>query len=142
MARYDKYDGLTGGFRAPLEADFGFLSGANPPQADPAMRGALRAVSLNANGRVVIGTGGGTGLVGVVVFDGPKAAGEIVDVMTNGEIVEFALADGTAASPGTRYGAAADGTYGAGGTDAIGFTVEATRLVVRVHQAPAPAAAV
>lgn len=136
MARLDKYDGMVGGFRAPLAADFGFVSGSNPPQADPALKGAVRAVSLDANGRVVIGTGGVTGLVGVVVFDGPKAAGEIVDVAQNAEIVEFALADGTDAAPGTRYGAAEDGTLAAG--SGVGFTVEATRLIVRVDQSAAP----
>lgn len=129
---------MVGGFRAPLAADFGFVSGSNPPQADPALKGAVRAVSLDANGRVKIGTGNtGTvtvdsGIIGVVVFDGPKAAGEIVDVAQNAEIVEFALADGTDAAPGTWYGAAADGTYSAGGVTRIGFTVEATRLIVRV----------
>jgi hypothetical protein len=125
MARYDKYDPISGGFRAPLAADW---AGA---LATPV------GVGLDANGRVVPGAGV-TGVVGVVVIDGrvnslgartnTKKAGDIVDVMTAGEIV-----DNTGLAAGTVY--FADATAGAIGTDntdaRVGHTVEAQRLVVR-----------
>lgn len=124
MARYDKYDPISGGFRAPLDADWG-----------AALVGVPTGVGLNANGRIVAGAGN-TGVLGVLVVNEPKSAGDVVDPMTDGEIVDV---DGLAA--GTNYFAAgADGTLGAGapaaGTNAtrVGHTVEATRLVVRVQQ--------
>lgn len=139
MPRYDKYDPVSGGFRAPLAANFGYTTG-NPDWAHGDL-GDVKAVSLNANGEVVIGTplNAGTnvgGLVGVLILTEPKAAAEIVDVMTAGEIVEFTLANGAAAAAGTVYTSNADGTYGTTAPGAangrIGHTVEATRLVVRV----------
>lgn len=115
MARYDKYDGKTGGFRADLDDA---VAEANV--------GVPLGVGLNANGRVEIGSGT-TGVLGVLVVDSVKNAGDPVDVMTDGEIVEVA---GLAA--GTVYYAAAAGTLGTTTTDVrVGHTVEATRLVVR-----------
>jgi hypothetical protein len=138
MARFDKYDPISGGFRAPLQAAISSTSG---PGATNEI-GVVRCVSLNANGRVVIGTplaaGAGLGgLVGVIVADKAMPAGAIIDVMTAGEIVEFTLDDGTsAAASGTVYTSDADGGYGTTAPGAangrIGHTVEATRLVVRV----------
>ena len=116
MARYDKYEPFGGGFRAPLEADW--------PAAD--FNKAV-GVGLNANGRIVQGAGA-TGVLGVIVITSRKRAREIVDTMTDGEIVEF-----TEGVPGTVYFAAeADGAISttAGGTR-VGHTVEGTRLVVR-----------
>lgn len=120
MARYDKYDPISGGFRAPLAAQ---LTG----QAAP------RVVSLDVNGRVVVGAGN-TGVKGVLCLPVTKPAGTVVDVMTDGEITDFA---GVA---GTNYrGVEATGVVeaGAAGVDQIyvGHTVEATRLVVRVGRA-------
>jgi hypothetical protein len=121
MARYDKYDPISGGFRAKLNADW--------PKDD---EGIPFGVSLNANGRVVQGTAGQSGLVGVLVVDKTPGtiphlkAGDVVDVMTAGEIVECEDLD-----PGTAYFAEADGDIAEAG-DAIGHTVEAQRLVVRV----------
>lgn len=141
MPRYDKYDPVSGGFRAPLAANFGY-TGGNPDWAHGDL-GDVKCVSLDANGAVVIGTplNAGTslgGLVGVMILTEPKAAGAIVDIMTAGEIVEFVLANGSAAAAGTRYTSNADGTYGTTAPGAangsIGYTVEATRLVVRVVQ--------
>lgn len=117
MARYDKYDPISGGFRAPL--DFAVTS-------DDV--GKILAVGLNASGRIVKGSGN-TGVKGALVVDKPKAAGDIVDTMTDGEIVDVAgIAAGT-----NVYGVAADGTTSATATDNtyLGHTVEATRLVVR-----------
>lgn len=122
MSRYDKYDPYDGGFRAPLLAAIA--------KAD---KNATYGVGLDSAGRVVLGAGQ-TGIVGVLVAHEAKQPGDIVDVMTDGEIVEFALAGGPAAA-GTSY--FADNVTGAvtatatGGTR-LGFTVEATRLVARV----------
>lgn len=128
MARYDKYDPLSGGFRASLNADWAVADYGVPI-----------GVGLNATGRVVKGAGA-TGILGVLVVDGrveggvvksqPKKAGDIVDVMTDGEIVDVAsLNAGTAYVANTTTGAlaTATGTY-------VGFTVEASRLVVRAQR--------
>lgn len=124
MSRYDKYDSKDGGFRAPLAADF----------AAADLEKAL-GVGLDVNGRVVLG-GGNTGVVGVLVLTKALKAGDIVDVMTDGEIVEVpGLAAGT-----VYYAAAAGGAISAAGPAVganaarVGHTVEATRLVVRVQQ--------
>lgn len=123
MARYDKYDPISGGFRAPLAAA---VTAAN--------KNKVYAVGLDSAGRVVLGAGQ-SGIVGVLVTHDAKVAGDIVDVMTDGEIVEFTLGDGTsAAAAGTvYYGVAADGTYTAtvSTNTRLGHTVEAKRLVVR-----------
>lgn len=118
MARYDKYDPKSGGFRAPLAfatvaADVGTIIG----------------VGLDANGRVVRG-GGNTGVLGVICPTQARPVGAIEDVMTSGEIVDV---DGLAA--GTVIGSDAAGAIAAAaaGATRIGHTVEATRLVVRVR---------
>lgn len=149
MSRYDKYDGRVGGFRAPLNANFAYTASA--PDYAHADLNKVFCVSLNANGRVIIGhafnaAAGVGGFIGVLVLDTPLAAGEIVDVMTSGEIVEFTLANGAAAAAGTTYTTNANGDGGYGTTAAngttitrIGTTVEATRLVVRCVQGAEPA---
>ena len=116
MARYDKYDPISGGFRAPLNADW--------LDADV---GLIFGVGLNASGKVVKGAGT-SGVRGVLVVDAKgKKANDIVDVMTNGEIVEAAsLAAGTRYVANTTTGVLATAT----GTE-IGYTVEATRVIVR-----------
>lgn len=120
MARYDKYEPHAGGFRAPLDVAMPAAESWTPV-----------GVGLNAAGRVVIGAGQ-TGVIGVLVGHGKKAAGDIVDVMTSGEIVEF---EGVA---GTAYAAGADGDVASGATGvSVGHTVEATRLIVRVKGAAA-----
>lgn len=121
-AHYDKYDPISGGFRA--------ASAAAIADVDPNV---VRAVSLDANGRMVIGTAGNSGGLGVFVAHKAIAVGEVIDVMTAGEIVDVA---GLVA--GTTYYANADGTLTnvapAAGINAlkVGHTVEADRLVVRV----------
>lgn len=95
MSRYDKYDPYDGGFRGALNAA---VSSANGFKA--------YGVGVNTSGKIVIGAGN-TGIVGVMVAHGAKNAGEIVDVMTDGEIVEFTETDGTAAVAGTKFYAAA-----------------------------------
>jgi hypothetical protein len=121
-ARYDKYDPISGGFRAPLNADW--------LDADV---GIPFGVGLNASGKVVKGAGT-TGIRGVLVVDKiGKKANDIVDVMTAGEIVDVTSPTLIA---GENYGGVnASGVIGAAGAGAggeVGFTVEATRLVVRV----------
>jgi hypothetical protein len=121
-ARYDKYDPISGGFRAPLNADW--------LDADV---GIPFAVGLNASGKVVKGAGT-TGVRGVLVVDAKgKKANDIVDCMTEGEIVDVTSPTLVA---GMRYGGvSASGVIGAAGAGAgseVGFTVEATRLIVRV----------
>lgn len=145
MARYDKYEPIAGGFRAPLAADLTFSAAG---EFGP------KAVSLDANGRVVVGTAGQSGGVGVVVKNVPMTpnlgniagqvnagvpiggkAKDIVDVMTDGEIVDV-----TGLAAGTTYYAAADGTLTATAPGAgvngyrVGHTVEATRLIVRFER--------
>lgn len=138
-ARYDKYDPINGGFRAALAADLTFdANGEMGP----------KGVSLDANGRVVVGTAAQSGFVGVLVKNVPKSpalgniagavqaavpiggkAGDIVDVMTAGEI-----ADVPGLVAGQKYYVAANGDLGTTNTNPIaGWTVEAGRLVVRAQ---------
>lgn len=115
MARYDKYDGKAGGFRAVLEVG---LSGGDV--AVPL------GVGVNASGRVVKGAGT-SGIAGVLLIDTPKSAGDVVDVMTSGEIVDVAALTG-----GTEYFATAAGALDTVATGTkVGFTAEASRLIVR-----------
>lgn len=145
MARYDKYDPIAGGFRAKLGAALTLSNGSIGPVA----------VSLNASGNAVVGTAGQSGAVGVIVKNVAKGpvgpwgtdlrggtpnayapigaqAGDVVDVMTNGEIVDLDTTDFPA---GSKIYAAADGSLSTtGGTGAVlvGFTAEAGRLIVRI----------
>ena len=141
MARYDKYEPLTGGFRAALAVDW---LDADLNKVVP--------VSLNTQGQVVKGTGGQSGFVGVVCitgrqvdvvgkpigtnWKGSKNAGDIVDVMQDGEIVEL-----TGLVAGKEYFASADGSglvtppASITGLHKVGWTVEAGRLVVRCQVA-------
>ncbi|ARW57101.1 hypothetical protein SEA_RIPARIAN_15 [Mycobacterium phage Riparian] len=89
MSRYDKYDPKNGGYRAPLASDF---SASN--------RERLLGVGHDAQGRVVIGAGV-SGITGVLVLTKARKAGEIIDVMTSGEIVEFGPTLGV---PGVDFG--------------------------------------
>jgi len=128
MARYDKYDPISGGFRANLAAAI----------TDTAKIGVPLAVGLNASGEVVEGSGA-TGVRGVLVADQAKAAREVVDVMTAGEIVDL---DEDDFDPGVVYYGSATGTITTTNTDVeLGITVGDTslttgdirsRLVVRV----------
>ena len=121
MSRYDKYEPKGGGFRAALAVAW-----------DSTDVGKVWAVGLNSSGRVVKGAGQ-TGIVGVCIVNQAMAIGEIVDVMTDGEIADFTLQNGSAAAAGQRYyGVAADGTFSTTATGTpLGFTSEATRLIVR-----------
>lgn len=133
-ARYDKYDPKVGGFRAKSAIAWVF----NATEASNDL-GKVWAVGLDANGKVVKGAGA-TGIVGVVVLTSPKAINDVIDVMTDGEIADFTLHNASAAAAGTRYfGVAADGTFSTTNTGTrLGYTVEATRLVVRVGRGTNP----
>jgi hypothetical protein len=123
MARYDKYDPVSGGFRAALAADWAANQSGTP-----------FAVTLDGNGRVVKVAAADTAR-GVLVIDSAKNAGDVVDVMTHGEIV-----DCTGLAAGTDYFSHTDATLVAtapgGGVNKVrvGHTVEAARLVVRVQR--------
>lgn len=119
MARYDKYEPKSGGFRAALNADQLKTSGGLP-----------LGVGLNTTGKVVVGAGN-TGVIGVLCTTKDMKAGDIVDVMTHGDVVEAAgLTAGTVYTANTTTGVITSGAASATQTP-IGFTVEATRLVIR-----------
>lgn len=142
---YDKYEPVGGGFRAALAADLTFSgTGSYGP----------KGVSLDVNGKVVVGGAGNSGYVGVMVKNVPLypnlgsvagavnaavpvggKAGDVVDVMTDGEIVGVS---GLVA--GTTYFLDATGNLTSTGPAVgvngyrVGHTVEATRLVVRFER--------
>lgn len=151
MAKYDKYDPIAGGFRARLETALSLTNGSIGPVA----------VSHKASGRVVVGDSGQSGLVGVIVKNvarGPVGqwgtdlhggtpnayapvgaqAGDVVDVMTSGEIVDLDKDDFPA---GTAFYANSDGSLAAAadadeGAIFVGHTAEAGRLIVRFGTKP------
>lgn len=143
MARYDKYDPFSGGFRAQLAAAW--------PRAD-AIAGIPYGVGLDASGKVVKGAGN-SGIVGLLVLvqstqnDQAKfQAGDWVDIMTDGDVVEWGTSAGVAGVASTNYYVvAASGLIVAGGAAAasgqiyLGTTVEAERCVVRYNKVPAAA---
>lgn len=144
MARYDKYDPISGGFRAILAADLTLTNGSIGPVA----------VSLNASGKVVVGTAGQSGLVGILVKNVAKGpigpwgtalnggaplaqapigamAGDVVDIMSDGEITDLNTTTFPAGSKVYSNSAGVLSTTGGVGTFQIGWTVEAGRLIVR-----------
>lgn len=128
MSRWDKLEPHVGQFRAPLAAAYtGVVANLE--------FGKLIAVSLNASGQVVIGTAGASGFKGFIILNEAVSARYQVDVVQLGEVVEFTLSNGNAAATGTNYTTNPDGTYGVTAADAthfaFGFTVEATRLILR-----------
>jgi ATP-dependent protease HslVU (ClpYQ) peptidase subunit len=120
VARYDKYDPIDGGFRAPLAADW--------LEAD---LNKVFAVGLDANGKVVKGAGN-SGVKGVLVLSKVIKADKIVDVMTDGEVVEMDVNHAGIVAGTSYYGSAAGALTTVNTDKPIGHTVEATRLVVRV----------
>jgi hypothetical protein len=136
VARIDKYDPYGGNFRAYLAADW-LLADVGKPYG----------VGLDTNGFVVKGAGT-TGVIGILVLTRDKYfdQDEPVDVMVNGEIMEFA---GTAGNPGVDFGDAGSAYYALPATGVIsltvvggvyvGHTVEASRLIAHVGARPLPA---
>lgn len=133
-ARYDKYNPISGGFRA--KSAIAWVYSATEGSND---LGKVWAVGLDANGKVVKGAGA-TGIIGIVVVTKPTAINDVMDVMTDGEVADFTLANASAAAAGTRYfGVAADGTFSTTATGTrLGWTVEASRLVVHVGRGTNP----
>ena len=138
MSRYDKYDPIAGGFRAPLNAAWTATSG--PSGVTDLNR--VIVVGINSSGKVVKATTPAAA-VGVLILTGPKAAGDVVDVMTHGEIVEIDGADiqgGTAEAAGDKLYLDATASRlndDAPAAGAVGFLVGwlvetgGTRLIVR-----------
>lgn len=134
-ARYDQVEPHVGIIRAPLSANLTFSAAG---EFGPV------GVSLDANGRVVTGTAGQSGLVGVLVKNVPVLpaglatavstinnwmggrAGDIVDIMKSGQILDTGLA------AGSKIYSATNGTLSttANAGFQVGHTVEAGRLVV------------
>lgn len=123
MSRYDKYDGVAGGFRATLAGD-----------VDPADFDVVQGVGIDANGLATPGAASNSRFKGVAILDRTKRkAGDRVDVMTNGEIV-FDSDEANPLAAGTTYYLQGDGSLGAAESAYhVGHTVEAWRLVVRFH---------
>lgn len=117
-ARYDKYEPKAGGFRAALNADTVKTTGLP------------LGVGLNTSGKVVVGAGN-TGVLGVIVLVKDMKAGDIVDVMTGGEVVDCTgLTAGTVYTANTTTGVLSNAAASATQTP-VGYTVEAARLIVR-----------
>ena len=124
FGRFDKYDGFVGGFRAPLNANM---------SATGDDIGKIQAVSINTNGRVVIGGPAETAVMGVICPTQVMNAGDPIDVMTSGEIVGVVQTGGTAWTAGALAYAHADGTISTTSASGkvVGKIVELDRLVVR-----------
>lgn len=124
MSRYDKYDPYDGGFRARLNAA---LTSSDV--------GKIRAVSINASGRVVIGGAALTDLRGLICPTEPMPAGAAIDVMTDGEIADATTTAGAALTAGSVVYAHIDGTVDNTVTSgkAMAWNVEATRIIVRAQ---------
>lgn len=116
MARFDHVDPTIGMTRAALAAD-----------VDPADFDVVLSVGLDATGHAVLKSAGNSGFVGVTIVDRTKRrAGQIIDIMADGELVEC---EGLTA--GTKYYVQADGTISNVMSETyVGYTVEADRLVV------------
>jgi len=122
MPRFDKYDPYDGGFRAPVAA-----------AVTPANGFVAYGVGLDTSGRVVLGAGN-TGVVGLFIAHGAKNIGDVVDVMTDGEVVEGAFTAGTVYYANATTGALETAAPAAGANKTrIGFSTSTTRLVVRVE---------
>lgn len=136
MARYDQVEPHVGIVRAPLAADLTVPAGG---EFGPV------ACSIDANGRAVVGTEGQSGFAGVFVKNLPTKpagrfsaaqninhwmgarAGDIIDIMIQGQILDTGLPAGS-----QIYAVPATGvlTTTATGNVRVGYTVEAGRLVV------------
>lgn len=124
MSRFDKAD-PSGTFRARLEADW-LLADV----------GLVRAVALNANGRVVKGNPvGATGLRGVVALGMVRKAKHPIDIMFHGEILDVSALDiaGTIVAGAPVYAIRSTGalTMVSTSNQLIGHLVEVDRLIVR-----------
>lgn len=137
MSRYDKYNPVSGGFRAKLAAAWTATSG--PASVTDLNR--ILVVGLNGSGQIVKAASVAAASGILIVHAVAAAAGDVHDVMTHGEVVEIGAADmqsGVAPTAGqklyydstasrltsTAPGAGVNGFY-------VGQVVEVGRLVVR-----------
>lgn len=128
MARFDKYNPVSGGFRARL--------GFAPAAGDV---GDVIAVTIDGTGKVQKGTA--TACDGVICLSSLLNNNDPVDVMTDGEIVDIVAGNNvTGFATGAEAYAAAAGAVGVTAPGAgvngvkIGRFVEAWRLIVRVQR--------
>lgn len=104
MARYDKYDPVHGGFRAPVAVAF--------PDAD---LGAAWGAGINSAGQFVKGAGQ-TGVVGLIVVTqkpgrvGPTNEVRVVDIMLAGCVTDFGPST-PGNVPGINFGIAGANYY-------------------------------
>lgn len=128
MPRYDKYEPYGGGFRAALAA-----------AVIDANKFIAYGVGLDTTGKIVLGAGN-TGIIGVLIAHNVKAAGDYVDVMCDGEIVDATgLTAGTKLTANTTTGAISNAAASTTQVP-VGFTVEATRISVHIAVSATPAA--
>lgn len=135
MSRYDKYNGVCGGFRAPLAAAWNATTGP----ASVTDLGRILCIALNGSGQI-IKAASAAACRGVVIVNQASIAGDVVDVMTAGQIVEvdgndFQSGSVPAAGALVFYDTAASRLTTTPPTTAtvsfqVGTMVEATRLVV------------
>lgn len=125
FCRFDKVEPMGGSFRAALAAAI---------VADDV--GKVFGVSINSSGRAVLGGSVASAIKGVICAVKPMAIGDIIDVMTDGEITNFTDNAGAAVAAGAdHFAAIATGVVSVTSTSSpqyVGHTVEAGRLVVRV----------
>lgn len=137
MARYDKYDPISGGIRATIAANY-----------PDALLGVPMGVGFNSSGQLVVGSGQ-TGIIGVLVVTqkpgrvGPQREIGVVDVMKRGCITDFGP---SSATPGVAFGTAGTAYYSdvlgnisatpGVGSVYVGHTVEPDRLEVAVLPVP------
>lgn len=121
MARIDKTEPLVGSFRGPLNAN---VTGAV----------AAIAVGINSTGKVVPGAGQ-TGIVGLIVVPYDMVAGDIIDVLKLGQLLEFGGAAGTVYTANTTTGVISNAAKSAT-QQVIGHTVEADRLIIDISPSP------
>ena len=127
MARIDKYDPISGGFRARL--------GFQPTAAEV---GDVIAVLIDGSG--LVQKGSATDCDGVICLSSLLNQNDVVDVMTDGEIVDIGAGNNvTGNAAGAKAYAGAAGAVGVTAPGAgvngvyLGQYIEAWRLVVR-HQ--------
>ena len=104
MARIDKYDPVSGGFRARL--------GWAPVAAEV---GDIIAVTINASGLAVKTTAATDVVEGVVCMSSLLNLNDVVDVMTDGEIVDVAASGDNVSGQSAGSVAYAAGAYGCAG---------------------------
>ena len=144
MSRYDKYSPISGGFRAKLNAAWTATSG--PSSVTDLNR--ILVVGLNSSGLIVKAANVAAASGIMIVHAAPAAAGDVMDVMTHGEVVEISGADmqsGTAPTAGQKiwFEATASrltATAPAAGVAGfyVGQIVEVGRLVVRCQNLAVP----